>query len=293
MITKTLNSIESVFMLDAIRRYQGKKQAAKELNVSVDTMNKYIDALEQSLGVKLVSAVGTGCTLTQNGAKIADIAANIGDCLQQIYDINLKESEIRGEVRIAYDRDVRSNIYAKNLAALFKKYPGLSPKVDTFSVLPDMGDLRYDICLSYYIPKGDDLVILAERNIPCGYFASAEYLQKHPYPATFDDILRNHRIILKKNTKSRTNNIIEQVEKCGGKVCMTNSSFIINDMVSSGVGISILPISFAREDNNLVCLDNIKCDVYKTIYLLGQKTTKDIPKIRVVIDYYKELFKNL
>ena len=74
---------------------------------------------------------------------------------------------------------------------------------------------------------------------------------------------------------------------------MTNSSFIINDMVSSGVGISILPISFAREDNNLVCLDNIKCDVYKTIYLLGQKTTKDIPKIRVVIDYYKELFKNL
>lgn len=66
---KTLNNIESVFMLDAICRYQRKKQAAKELNVSVDTMNKYIDVLEQSLGVKLVSAVSIGCTLTQNEPK--------------------------------------------------------------------------------------------------------------------------------------------------------------------------------------------------------------------------------
>jgi len=293
MITKSLNNIESVFMLEAIRRFHVKRQAAKELNISVDTINKYIEGLEQELGIKLVTVGGNGCSLTENGAKVADICMAINECMQKIYDINIKESEIKGEVRIAYDRDVRSNIYARNLAKLFQRYPQLSPKIDTYSSLPDLGDLRYDVCLSYYIPKGDDLVILAERKVPCGYFAAAEYLQKHPYPATFEDILHNHRIILKKNSNTRTDKIIEQVEKSGGQVCVSNSSFIINDMVASGVGISILPISFAREDNNLVCLDNIKCDVYKTIYLLGHRTTKDIPKIRVVIDYYKDLLKNL
>ena len=54
-----------------------------------------------------------------------------------------------------------------------------------------------------------------------------------------------------------------------------------------------MPMTFAKDNLGLVCLDNIKTDVKMTLYLLAHRAVKDIPRVRVVIDYYKSLIDRL
>ena len=48
-----------------------------------------------------------------------------------------------------------------------------------------------------------------------------------------------------------------------------------------------MPMRFAKE--GFVCLDNLKCEKSPTIYLVAHKKSKDISRVRAVINFYKKL----
>ena len=152
-------NMEGIMMLHAIKRSAGKRNAAKFLNTSIDTLNKYLNNLETELGVKLVASAEKGCTLTEKGERVVEIADVIKKNLQQAYAVAPLEKNVKGEVRIAYERDARSNMYVY-LGDLLTQYPDISLYIDTFDEVPDMNKMSYDICISYNIPKGDDTVIV-------------------------------------------------------------------------------------------------------------------------------------
>lgn len=66
MITKRdINSIESLLLLLAVTQHSNKRKASEALNTSVDTINKYIDNLEQDLSLKLLYSDSRGTNLTE------------------------------------------------------------------------------------------------------------------------------------------------------------------------------------------------------------------------------------
>lgn len=53
MITKRdINTIESLLLFMAVTQHSNKRKASEALNTSVDTINKYIDNLEQDLSLQ-------------------------------------------------------------------------------------------------------------------------------------------------------------------------------------------------------------------------------------------------
>ena len=127
---KDLMNMEGIMMLHAIKKSSGKRNAAKFLNTSIDTLNKYVNNLESELGVKLVASDEKGCTLTPKGEKVVAIADVLKQHLQQAYAIVPSETNVKGEVRIAYERDARSNMYVC-LEELLEQSPDLSLFIDT------------------------------------------------------------------------------------------------------------------------------------------------------------------
>lgn len=289
---RDLMNMEGIMMLHAIKRSAGKRNAAKFLNTSIDTLNKYLNNLETELGVKLVVSDEKGCTLTEKGERVVEIADIMKKNLQQAYAVVPSEKDVKGEVRIAYDRDARSNMYVY-LGDLLTQYPDISLYIDTFDKAPDMSKMAYDICMSYDIPKGDDIVVIYSRKISFGFFASSEYLQKHSYPQDVDDLLNNHRLLVKDDGWWKTTEGKKVLQNSKKGICFSNSTFVINDLAISGSGVAIMPTNFVRGGHGMVCLDNIPCNVEATIYLVSHRTIKDIPKIRVVLDHYKQMLENL
>ena len=160
MFTKRdLMNMEGIMMLHAIKKSAGKRNAAKFLNTSVETLNKYLNNLEHELGVKLVSSYERGCILTEKGEAVVEIADIIKQNLQQAYAVVPLEDDVRGEVRIAYERDARSNMFVC-LAEVLEQYPDITLYIDTVDTVPDMTKMAYDICMCYSVPRGDDLVVV-------------------------------------------------------------------------------------------------------------------------------------
>lgn len=290
---KDLMNLESIIMLYAIKKNAGKRPAAKDLNTSIDTLNKYLEHLEQELGTKLISVNERGCSLTVYGEKVAEVAEQIKTCLLKAYAVAPDNKEIKGDVRIAYDRSVRSNIYSTQIKELLDEYSELSLTIDTFDKIPNMSDLKYDISLSYEIPKGDDVVIVFAKEVPCGFFASSEYLAQHPYPKNITDLLENHRLILKNDCCKWLCEDKKILQKAKKKFLLSNSTFVVNSIITQSGGVGIMPLFFTKEDLNLVCLNNIKCEVNMVIYLVSHRAVKDIPKIRIMLEYYKKLLHQL
>lgn len=290
---KDLMNLESIIMLYAVKKNAGKLNAARNLNTSIDTLNKYLENLERELGTKLIAVNDRRCSLTANGEKMVEIAEQIKSCLKKAYAVVPIEKEIRGEVKVAYDRSVRSNMYAKNLDKFLAEYPDISMLIDTFDIVPDMSDISYDICLSYEIPKGDDLVVVLAKDVNCGFFASSEYLQKHSFPQNMEELLKQHRLVLKRNCWKKLEDAKNLLQNAKKAVCLSNSSFVVNDIIVNGGGIGIMPLSFTKDELGLVCLDNIKCNAKLTVYLLSHKSVKDIPRVRVALEYYKKVLHSM
>lgn len=102
-----------------------------------------------------------------------------------------------------------------------------------------------------------------------------------------EDMIQNYRILHKEGLEKQIT-LWADIIKRAKKVCFTsNSPFLLLDALRQGLGISVLPMRFKEE--GLVCLDNIKCESCVTVYLVAHKNTKDMPRIRAVLNYYKDL----
>lgn len=288
---KDFMNVESIFMLSAIAQHAGKRKASEALNTSVDTINKYVDNLEQELGMKLLSSNGRGSSLTANGQKIVDKASRIKEILNDLYSVVPIDGEINGEVRIGMNLGVRSNVIPRDSGDFFNRYPGLSIISELTPDDPDMNDMSYDLGVTYDIPQGNDLVVLNSVDIKCGFFASPLYLSQHGYPIDITDMVENHRLVAKNKTTTWAKGWSDILKKSKHVCFRSNNPASLVEVIRYGVGIGVMPMRFKEE--GFVCLDNIPCDVSMRFYLIGHKSTKDIPKIRLVIDYYKELMKKM
>lgn len=290
---KDLTNIEGIMMLAAIKTHNSKRHAAKDLNVSLDTMDKYLRILEEEFGSKLLKTSGRGCFLTPQGEKILHNADPLKKCIENLYQIKNIEAETKGEVKVAYDLNVKATYHTEILKYLFSKYPEIDLCIDNISRRPDMENAEYDIYLSYDIPEGEDLVIISSKQVPFKFFATQKYIEQNNFPQNLEDLLNHHYLILRKDMWQKLSQNGTTYIKPQKRIVLTNSAFVVNDIAVNGYGIGIMPYYFKNLYKELVCLNNIECKTENTLYLISHKNRKDIPKVRVVLDFYKKMLKNL
>lgn len=277
-------------MLYAVKTYDGKVMAAKNMNTSIDTLNKYLEILEREMGSNLISINDRRCSLTNYGEKVFTIAEQIVKNLKQAYNLKEREKAIKGEVRIACNRCIKHILSNNSLQNFLDKYADISLSIDAFDSLKDLNSDDYDLYLSYDFPQNENLIVLLSKESPCGFFVSDEYLSTHTKPQTLDDILQNHRLILNRNWLDLLQHSFKNSAK---SLCLSNSLMVVNEIVNSSGGVGLMPINLAKKSPNLVYLNQIKYNFHTKAYLLSHKETKDLPRIRVVIDYYKNLLKSV
>ena len=290
---KDLSIIEGIMMLNAVKEHSSKRLAAKYLNVSLDTLDKYLHMLEGELGTKLLIATGRGCYLTKFGEQVLRNIILLKKCVNNICMMKEIDNHICGKVDIAYDINVRGNFPSNSIHNLFKKYPEITLQICSTIGVPDMSHINHDICLSYEIPKGEDLVVICSRTIPCKFFASSEYLKLNSRPQTLQDLILNHRLILRQDNWKDLNHFAQIDEKQCKGVSLTDSAFVVSDVAANSGGIGVMPYYQNTIEQRLVCLDNLECPAANTLYLISHKTRKDIPRVRAVLNYYKDIIDNL
>ncbi|MBE6449010.1 MAG: LysR family transcriptional regulator [Alphaproteobacteria bacterium] len=292
MITqKDFRNLEGLMALKAISVYASKKKAAQEIFSSLDTINKYIHNLEQNLGVVLVDDSGRSSVLTEAGNKVLESMAALDFLWGRICMEKESRKEILGSVSLGVSYGICSYFHPENICEFFDKYPRLRLDFVKLDDVNRSASPNCDVCLTYAPFESPEMALLYKKEIKFGFFASSLYLNKYGYPKDIDDMLANHRILIKGNFVGYSKNYKEGLKKANKLQLMSDAGEMLMRMMQYGAGICASPL-IARTEG-LVCLDNIPCDAYVTLHLSAHKDIKDSPRVRAVIDYCKYVLDEL
>ncbi len=287
---KDMLLLESILFLRAVKQCGKKCHAAELLGTSVDTINKYIENLEDYFGVKLISTNGRGSMLTEVGKCIVEKSDKFKEALDDIYNIRLANSEIKGEVKVFMPLGYASYLVPQDLSSLFNTYPELSINSVSSMDINTANPHEVDIIITDKAIDTHESVLITERQVHCGFFASSHYLAQNGYPVDLDDLATKHRFLIKQDGLLNRVFSAEQLKKA--EICfITNNTLSLINAINNGTGVGILPLSFALQ--GLVCLDNITCDCPISYYLYANRHTKDLPRVRTLINFYKEIMDKL
>lgn len=290
---KDINLLQALCYLKIIEKYAGKKQAAQKFGVSIDTLNKYIDNLEQELGYKVLSSNVRGSFLTPRGQELLAKSEIIENVLDNIKSNAEDKKDITGEVRVEISSLVDTEIFNKGLANFHKKYPHIKLlhliSNDNGQKPIPLSDV--DIAVTHILPSASDSVIIHSQKIEFGFFASSEYIAQHGYPINIEDLITKHQLVNKLGYEKYILGWADILKKAKNNIFTTNVSYHMKDILSNGLGIGILPLYFKHY--GMQCIENLPCQSNLSLYLITHKGSKDIPKNRVVLNYYKDLLKEI
>lgn len=277
MITKRdINTIESLLLFMAVTQHSNKRKASEALNTSVDTINKYIDNLEQDLSLKLLYSDSRGTNLTENGRKILASAEQITDIIHSMYSATIENtdalSDCSGKVRVAMSLGINANLRPGYVRDFFDRYPDISVISTVTPEAPKLDDMTYDIALTNRKPTSPNVVVIREIKVEYGFFASPEYLDAHGYPIDFDEMIAAHRILTTADSADYISGWKDTLKKARFVNFNTTSHNSLVALVHAGLGIAALPLFYKRE--GLVCLDNLFCESSLKFYLCGTRTSR-------------------
>lgn len=287
MITKkSLQNLNGLLMLSAIAKYQSKRKAAEATNSSIDTVNKYISNLEQVLGVKLVVNNAKGSHLTSRARLIVEQVENVQDMLDKIYSQHRPENKYEGNVCVCLPQVISAALFPSGVASFGNEYPDI--KVISFSTpgSPDYREMGIDFGILTSPPEASrEFSLLYEKSVKCDFFSSRTYLEKYGCPESLTDLLKNHRIVNGLQYENYIPGWKELMQQAQHIVFSSNSAFAVAEAIKHDLGIGLMPSRFTC--GNIHRLDRLADGLDITVYLIANNFTKDIPRVKIVTDYYK------
>ena len=291
MKKRNFMSLQALFILTEIDRCGSQKKAAENLGLSFDTLRKYISSLENEVGYELLISNGRGSTLTIRAQNLINRAKILEETFNKIYEEDSSDMQLKGDVLVSMPLSVSTNLLPESIGEFFEQYPDINLITRSYMDNSDFSTLDADIGMSFIPPNNTDVAIVYSKKVECGYFASPTYLAKHGYPKNFDDMLENHWMITRVQIQTFLQEWKNIIKKAKHVRYVTNSTYAATEIVRHGGGIAIMPMRFNHE--GFVCLDNFICEKSPTVYLIANKKSKDIPRVRAVINFYKNLLENM
>lgn len=215
--------------------------AARKLGLSVATVGRRIDALEQSVGLPLLRRGKAGISLSDAGHRLLGPARS---AIERVHEVErlagtLKAGRADPAVRISATDPVITQILAPATAALFESGP-TAVELLTSTGIADFDRHECDLAVRLFRPTGENLVARRLPDIELAMFAAAAYLAGRD-PACLS--LTDERLLLLSNSYGRIAEV-EWAERHGldqSAALISSSSFGLLQAARAGAGIAIAP----------------------------------------------------
>ncbi|MEL6424926.1 MAG: LysR family transcriptional regulator [Pseudomonadota bacterium] len=228
-------------------------KAAEVLGVHRATVNRHIETLEQQLGVRLFIRHRRGYQLTEAGEEFLNVAGRAHDILDDFAGRKrVQSSELSGEVIVTTLFPI-SNVLMPAFRAFRKDHPRTRISLLTDTALLKLEHAEAHIALrAGRAPENDDYVVQPFCKLRFALFAHPTYLESRGTPGGLDD-LSDHDFV--GNPRKRSSAPFEAwladnvaTERI---VFRTGDALVLQDAITSGLGIGFLPVAQAASRSDL------------------------------------------
>lgn len=280
-----------LFFVETTKNGQINATALKN-GLKQSNLSNYIKELEGTLGIQLFNRLANGVTLTEGGQEVFEIACNLQKTLLEVRTYMTTRHNIAGTIRLWAGDGLASGYISECLPSFYKKYPNICIDIKCTIDAPQMIQ-ETDIAIVYTKPKQSDAVIIEEYNMMFGLFASVGYLTEHGCPTSIEDLAENHYLCTRNNHINVWPEWADLLGRTKHIVLQTNSSSMLMQTTKDGIGIALHPIGIGKKENNLVYLDKLNFTLQHPFWLISHSKTKDIEKVRALINHIIEASKIL
>ena len=195
-----------------------------------------------------------------------------------------------GVVRIASTEGIAAHWLVPRLDQLRRTHPDIIVQVIAGDQVLDLATRQADLAIRFFRPTSNQLVAARVGQFNMSIFAAPNYIEQYGLPQKLDD-LREHHIVDHTTLHSlpAMKPWSEVVERSPRVVLRTNSSYAAVEAVRVGYGISVFP-DYVTKSSNLVAAP-IDLKIVRDIWLVSHEETNKGARIRTVIDYVRDQFR--
>ena len=182
-----------LFALLAVADERSFTRAGKRLGVSPSAMSHAMKALEERLGVRLLSRTTRSVAPTEAGeqllSRLRPALTEVRDALDQVSGLRDKPA---GRVRLLVPRLAVASVLAPKLGQIAREYPDILLDVTTDDIRMDIVAGGFDAGIQFgeYIEK-DMIAVRVSPDRRPAIIGSPEYFESHSKPKSPRDLLKH------------------------------------------------------------------------------------------------------
>lgn len=261
--------------------------AARATRGSQATLSRHISALEQQLDARLFDRAVGGVELTKRGIDVLQHVTDMADAAGRLsLAVEGKETAISGTVRITASTIVATYVLPRILAALRVEEPEIDIELAASDKTENLLRREADIAVRMYRPTQPDVFARKVGEFELGIFAARSYLERHPAPITWSEIL-DHAVI----GADRNEAIIEGFKRFGVHIEREFFAFRSDDpvvcwnMVVEGYGLGFNQIQVGEADPRVSQIE-LEGEIESLpVWLAAHSELKTNRRVRRVFDF--------
>ncbi len=271
--------------------------AARRLKLSQPTMGRRLQALEASLGAKLMDRIGGGpagsYVLTPKGAELLPLVERMVEAGEAIDRARPDFAEdATGTVRIASGH-LTIRFIARRLPELLETLPGIEIELFSSYSVANLSRREADIAIRNRRPEEGRLVMRSLPQYSYAVFGAKSYIASHPEAAT-EARYQHCRWIGFDDTRGRSDSFEWLCGRIGRvpEIRCSNAGTILNALLA-GAGLAVLPCFIGAEEPSLIQLTAPIEDLDREqMWLVVHEDMRNRPRVRLVADRVAALFQN-
>ena len=276
----------------AVRRGGTLAAAAAEVGSNATTVGRRITALEEHVGARLFDRTPDGWVLTRAGQDLLPHAEGVErEALAVERGVAGADQRAVGRVRLATTEVLATRFIAPHLPRFHDAHPEILLDVVCGLGAVDLSRREADVVLRLSKPRDPSVVAKALAKIDLALYASRAYVSAHGLPASPEDGLAGHRVIL----FAETSPFGIENEWLAPRVAQARVA-LRSDSVSSifaacvaGVGIALLPRKVAEAEPALLRLDTASAPEPRVIWQGVHEDLVKNARVRAVLAFLAEV----
>jgi DNA-binding transcriptional LysR family regulator len=276
-------------------------RVARELKVAQSTVSKEIVALEQHLGVRLLSRTARSLSLTDEGLQFYKRSREILDALAEAKaTVGAGRTSASGFVRIGCPATFGRLLTAPRLGRLLRHYPDLRVEIVMSDAFVDLVEARLDVAVRIGA-LGDQAPIA--RKVASAFraaFAVPSYIAERGQPDIPYDV-REHNCIVSTHLggahRGNEWRFIRPPRRLNGRVrghILANNAEVVREAVLAGIGLAVAPPWMFHREAAAGLVTTVLGDYeleHLPIHLVYPSRRLITAKVRALSDFLAEEFR--
>jgi DNA-binding transcriptional LysR family regulator len=193
------DNLSDMLVFFAVARERSFTRAAARLGMTQSALSHTIRALEERLGVRLLTRTTRSVSPTEAGERLLlNVAPRLEEIEAEIAAVSELGDTPAGTIRITATDHVVNSVLWPRLAGVLQEYPDIRVEISADYRMVDVAAERYDIGVRWGDQVEKDMVaVRLTPDVQTMIVGAPAYLARRPAPASAQDLLAHNCIRLR------------------------------------------------------------------------------------------------